>query len=255
MYKISGVSVETIAKKYQTPIYIYDEAHMIKNINDLKNNFKSKKYQIKILYASKAFTCKSMIKLAKNNGMCLDVVSGGELYLANSVKYDTSKIYFHGNNKLEQEIRDGLKAKIGAFVVDNKQELEKIINISNSIKLKANILIRLNPKVEAHTHEYIQTSKVDSKFGINIDYTDQIADMIKMCEKSKYIKVLGFHAHIGSQIFDMKGYEIEIENMLKFMSKINKLTNNDFGVLNLGSGFGVKYTDVDKPLPLAKVGK
>ncbi len=249
MMKISGVDVEYLKQKYNTPLYIYDEEHIIKNMNGYLNNFKSNKFNTEVLYASKAFCVKEMIRLVKQAGMSLDVVSLGELKTALAVDFDMSKVYFHGNNKSVEEITCALENNVGTIVVDNYMELVTLENLCQKFQKKCNILIRLNVGVEAHTHKFIVTAHVDSKFGVlyeSIEYNNMM-DLIK---NSNYINFKGFHSHIGSQIFDLQAFSAALEKLINICKNFSQPL-----ILNIGGGFGVKYVDEDKPIPFDVVSK
>jgi diaminopimelate decarboxylase len=247
MLKIGNVPVNQLVEQFGSPLYVYDVQIMQRAIDEYKKNFVSNNFATEILYASKAFTCKAMFKLIQQNNLSLDVVSGGEIYLASTINFDPKKLFFHGNNKPRHEMVEALKYGVGTFFVDNQPELDLLIQVSNELQISTDVIIRINPKVEAHTHDYVKTSIIDSKFGISMDYTEQIVAMINAVKNSQYLTMRGFHAHIGSQIFEYNGFEIEIDNMVRFMANINQLTNSEFSVLDLGGGFGVRYTAADQP--------
>ncbi len=246
---ISNVDVKKLKDKYETPLYIYDASHIKKNIASYKDNFISKHFETEIAFASKAFQVKEMLRLIAKENLSLDSVSLGELYTAVSVNFDMSKVYFHGNNKSAIDLQYAIKNGVGHIVVDGLMELEDINELANNLKKNINILIRLNLGVDAHTHKYIVTSHVDSKFGVSY-CSDDFNAMMRIINNSKYINFEGFHSHIGSQIFDMSGFEAAIEKLVI----ITKDFKQDL-VLNIGGGFGVKYTNNDRPIPLDIVSK
>ncbi|MBO5711434.1 MAG: diaminopimelate decarboxylase [Acholeplasmatales bacterium] len=246
---IANVDVKKLKEKYDTPLYIYDANHIKKNISLYKNNFISKRFKTEIAFASKAFQVKEMLRLISKENLSLDSVSLGELYTAVNVRFPMNNVYFHGNNKSFYDLEYAIRNGVGHIVVDGLMELYDIEEIAKNIKKNVNILIRLNLGVDAHTHKFIVTSHVDSKFGVS--YTsDEFTDMMSFINNSKYIKFEGFHSHIGSQIFDMSGFETAIEKLVI----ITKDFKNDL-ILNIGGGFGVKYTNNDKPIPLDIVSK
>ncbi len=241
--KISNVSVKALKEKYGTPLYIYDVNHLKKNMEGYLKNFKSLEFKTEVLYASKAFSCKEVLRIAKNEGMSLDVVSKGELYTALSIDFPKDRIYFHGNNKTVDELSYAIDNNIGMIVVDNLMELYEIEEIAKEKEKKVNFLIRMNVGVEAHTHKFIVTSHVDSKFGVLYDSSDY-KEMMEVIKNSSYLNFKGFHSHIGSQIFDLDAFKAALEKLL------NIVKDFDFPlVLNLGGGFGVHYTALDKPIP------
>lgn len=247
--KISNVDVKDLKAKYNTPLYIYDEAHLTNNIDLYMNNFKSNQFATEVLYASKAFCVKEMLRLLKNKGMSLDVVSFGELATAKSVDFPMNKIYFHGNNKTINELEYALENNVGTIVVDNLMELELLNELSKKHNKVTNILIRLNVGVEAHTHKFIVTAHVDSKFGVLYN-SDDYKKMLDLINASSNINFKGFHSHIGSQIFDLNAFTAALEKLLVICKEFNKPLT-----LNIGGGFGVKYTEEDKPISFDIVSK
>jgi len=247
--EISNVSVFDLKEKYGTPLYIFDSEH-IKNIMKLyKDNFKSNQFETEILYASKAFNVKEMIRLVKDNGLSLDCVSVGELYTALCVGFDPKKVYFHGNNKTYDDLLYIINNNVGTIVVDNLDELKCLSDILNNLKKSVNIIIRLNVGVEAHTHKFIVTAHVDSKFGVIYNSND-FKLMLDIIKNNKYINFMGFHSHIGSQIFDLACFKSALEKLIGYCKDFNEEL-----VLNIGGGYGVHYTNEDKPIPFDIVSK
>ena len=247
--KISGVDLKTLANEYKTPLYIYDAKMLNDNMKLYKNNFKSKEFETEVIYASKAFNVKEMVRLVKNNGLSLDCVSVGELYTALKVGFDPANVYFHGNNKTPNDIKYIIENNVGNIVVDNLMELEEIDKISNELNKDVNVLIRINVGVSAHTHKFIVTAHIDSKFGVLYGSND-FNKMIEIIKNSNRINFLGFHSHIGSQIFDLNAFEAALNKLIGYCK--------DFEfplVLNIGGGFGVNYTSEDSKIPFDVVSK
>ena len=231
-------------------MYVINETALRNRFELFKNILKELYPNSIVSYASKAFCCKAIYKFIKEYNYACDVVSGGEIQTAVSAKIEPSKIYFHGNNKTLNEIKLALKNKIFNFVVDNIDELEileQLVKENNSLKNKINILVRINPGVEAHTHEYIQTSKTDSKFGINIDSPECEKFILRVCA-NKDLNFMGLHYHIGSQIFDVAPFKLAANKVMAFISNLKKKHNVDVKVFNAGGGFGVWYTNKDPNL-------
>lgn len=249
MLKLGGVSCDTLLYKCGSPLYVYEEDKLEKKLHEYCANFKSEKFECEVLFASKAFTCTAMLEKVKAFQCGLDVVSGGELYVAKKANFEASKIYFHGNNKLEEEIIEALDYGVKTLVIDNMYEVDKIIAISKKMKKAVHVLIRINPRVEAHTHEFIMTASADSKFGISIDLEEEIANMITKIENSEYVTFDGFHSHIGSQIFEREAFVVAIDKMCAFMATMEKRGNTKIRVFNIGGGFGARYTKEDNPTP------
>ena len=243
------IDFRSLKEKYGTPLYIFDANHIKSNISNYLNYFKSNQFKTEVLYASKAFSVKEIYRIAKNMNLSLDCVSLGEMYTAKAVDFDFSKIYLHGNNKSIEELEYALNNNIGYIVVDNLMELEVLNDLCNKLKKTQNILIRVNVGVSAHTHKFIVTAHVDSKFGVMYDSED-FRKMMDIVNKSKYINFSGFHSHIGSQIFDLEAFRAALVKLIGYAKDYNYPL-----VLNIGGGFGVHYTDEDKPIPFDVVSK
>ena len=241
--KIANVDVAYLKEKYGTPLYIYDGEHINRNMDGYLKHFKSNQFETEVLFASKAFCVKEILRRVMAKGMSLDVVSLGELYTAKCVNFPMDKIYFHGNNKTDLELLKALEYGVGTIVVDNLMELEAINDLTNKLNKDVHILIRLNVGVEAHTHKFIVTSHIDSKFGVLYNSNDY-NEMLKIIANNHHIQFEGFHSHIGSQIFDLQAFAHALEKLLDVVKDFNKPLT-----LNLGGGFGVTYTSLDKPIP------
>jgi len=231
-----------LAKKYGTPCYIYSENIIRKKCREYINAFSKRNVDFEILYAGKAFLVKAMCNILKEEGLSLDVSSGGELYTALSVGFPPDKIFFHGNNKSQEEIEFAVKEKIGTMIVENEYELDLIDQIANKLKSKVKTMLRITPGIDTHTHKYIQTGQVDSKFGIDIS---KAPDFIKKVLSKEHISYNGLHCHLGSQIFNLSPYVLAIKEMVKLIRKIKDLKGIDTPNLNLGGGLGVKYLESD----------
>lgn len=253
--EISGVSVEQLAATCKTPLYVYDENKIRQQLSMYHELFRSNDFETEVLYASKAFSCKAMVELVKAYGLSLDVVSGGELYTAKQVGFPMERVYFHGNNKSYEELEMAVHYGVGTIIVDNDMECEALVQIMKNVGTSIKTMIRVNPGVEAHTHKYIMTAYVDSKFGISILRKKEIADMILTLTSIPKITFEGFHSHIGSQIFDKEAYVAEITKLCEFMEDMQKEYNILCNALNLGGGFAAYYTSDDQPIPLHEVCK
>ena len=241
----AGLDTIELAKKFGTPAYLIDEDMIIENF---------KTYQVamdkfftkgsKPLFASKALCYSGIYCLINELDGCIDVVSPGELYCASQAGFNMENAFFHGSNKTNADISFALEENIGYFVVDNAFELEEINKQAESLGKKQKILLRITPGIDPHTHAKINTGKVDSKFGAPIETGDAEALFLKAYE-SKNIDVRGFHCHIGSQIFEIEPFSDAARIMLEFISLLNKKYNFVSEFLNLGGGFGVRYTKND----------
>lgn len=251
---IGGVSAVEISKKYGTPVNVYDLTLIKEKIKTFKNAFSKYENKTQVAYASKAFSSLALFEVLAEEDVSLDVVSGEELYLALKAGFEKSRIHFHGNNKSYEELKTAISEQIGCIVVDNFYEIVMIEKLVNELNVTIDILLRVTPGVEAHTHEYITTGQADSKFGFDLA-SGQVDQAIKQIKEIENINMIGLHSHIGSQIFEVEGYEIVIEKLLQKASEWKKMYDFNLKVLNVGGGFGIKYTDDDSPLPLDKYAK
>ncbi|MFA6431651.1 MAG: diaminopimelate decarboxylase [Candidatus Margulisiibacteriota bacterium] len=236
--EVGGCDVTQLAKEFGTPLYVVDEATLRDSCCQYVNSFKELYPNTEIAFASKALCTVGISKIIAEEGLGFDVSSGGELFTVLKAGADPKKIYFHGNNKSVQEIEEGIKAGIGRFMVDNEQEILKLNASAEKLGKDAHILIRVNPGIDAHTHEFIQTGKIDSKFGVPFE---QLESFINKIKEFKRIKLEGFHAHIGSQIFDVKPFIEEVKLLLALTKKYGTKE------INIGGGIGISYTDSDNP--------
>lgn len=243
--EVGGVDVEVLAKEYGTPLYVMDQAHIENMCKAYLDAFNMENVKGRVIYASKAFCCKEIYRLINKMGVSADVVSGGELYTALSADFSARNLVFHGNNKTPKELDFAVKSGIGYVVLDSYQEALNLQEICAKNDIIQNVLIRINPGVEAHTHHYIQTAKIDSKFGFSISNGDAL-NIIEQVLELKNLKLLGLHCHIGSQIFDDKSFLIAVDKMLDFYKQLKDNLNVDFSLLNLGGGFGIWYSEGDR---------
>lgn len=245
---IGGCDTVELAKEYGTPLYAFDETQIRQNCRDyvqsIEDNYDGKGL---VLYASKAFSCLEMYRICKDEKMGVDVVSGGELYTALKAGFPADKIYFHGNNKTLDEIEFALESKVGHIVVDNITELKTIDRVAKEKNVKVNVLLRIKPGIDAHTHSFIRTGQIDSKFGFALE-TGEAMQAVKETCNTDNVELKGIHCHIGSNIFDIEPFESAAEVMLQFVADIKKETGVELEELNLGGGFGVKHKTEDKPV-------
>ncbi len=244
-----GIDTVELAKKYGTPLYVMDEQLIRKACRSFKSSI-DKFYGGNglVCYASKAFCCKEMCRIMKEEGIGLDVVSIGELYTAVKSGFDCDKICFHGNNKTDEELEFAVENNIGHIIVDNISELEKLNAIAKSKGITAKIMFRIKPGIDAHTHNFVKTGQIDSKFGFALE-TGEAFEAVKKAIDSENIILRGLHCHIGSQIFDIEPFETASEVMLKFIAKIKNELGFEVKELNLGGGFGIKYLESHDPVP------
>ena len=248
---ISGVGVSELKAQYGTPLYVYDENMLVNQCRTFINNFKSSRFSTEVLFASKAFSCLEVLRIANREGLGVDVVSLGEIHTAYKAGYDMRRAYFHGNNKTREELQYALEVGVGTIVIDNNYEYEMINKIVRESGNTVDVLLRINTGIDAHTHEYIKTAKDDSKFGYSV-YDETIYDLIADINNQSNLNFVGFHSHIGSQIFEKTSFFEAVKVVMEFTRRVQERLGLTISVLNLGGGFGVYYTEEDRPFELAE---
>ena len=242
---VGGMDAVELAEKYGTPLYLLDErtirGHCRTFQQSIDDNYGGKGLAV---YASKALNCKEMCRIIKEEGLGIDVVSGGELYTALSVDFPPEKIVFHGNNKTADEIKMALESDVGRIVVDNLTELRTIEKMANELGKKPGVMIRIKPGIDAHTHNFIRTGQIDSKFGFALE-TGEAFEAVREVLEQKNVTLKGVHCHIGSQIFEIEPFKAAAEVMLGFIAKVKNELSYEIKELNLGGGFGIRYLKDD----------
>lgn len=241
-----------LAEKYGTPLYVLDDDLFRKNCRIYKQAI-DKYYDGNglVLYASKALCCVHVCKTACEEGLGLDVVSGGELYTAIKAGFPMDRVYFHGNNKTPDEIELAVKSGVSHIIVDNIYELEKVNETAKHEGVVQKIMFRIKPGIDAHTHDFIRTGQIDSKFGVALE-NGEAFEITKHAMTLENVKVDGVHCHIGSQIFDIDPFCLAAEVMMNFIGDLKDKLGLEIERLNLGGGFGIKYVDSDDPIPYDK---
>lgn len=245
---IGGIDTIQLANEYQTPLYVMDEDLIREHCREFKNSI-DKYYDGAglVCYASKAFSCKAIYRIVMEEGLGIDVVSGGELYTALSVGFPMDKICFHGNNKTESELIMALENNVGRIIVDNIYELNTLNKLAESKNIIVNIMYRIKPGIDAHTHDFVKTGQIDSKFGFALE-TGEAFDAVEKALVLKNVNLVGLHCHIGSQIFDIQPFTEAADVMLSLIADIKNKLGHEIKELNLGGGFGIKYTNDDTPV-------
>lgn len=240
-FVFAGHDTVELAKKFGTPLYVISENKIEEAITLIKNSFEKYDLKYDINYAGKAFTNIAMVKVLKKLGVCLDTVSGGEIYTALKAGFDPKKICFHGSNKSIEEMEEAINAGVGVITIDSFYEIGLLGKIAKRLKKKQDVHFRISPGIEAHTHEYIQTGRIDSKFGIPINMAMRAARGII---EEEYLNLTGVHCHIGSDISSPKPFEIAATSMLEIVYNIKEM-GVEISSLNLGGGFGINYLHDD----------
>lgn len=245
---IGGVDTLDLAKEYSTPLYVMDEDLIRKNCRMYKNALE-KDYDGRglVLYANKAFCSLFTCRIAAEEGLGLDVVSGGELYTALQAGFPMEKVCFHGNNKTREELEMAVENNVGHVIVDNIYELEMLDEIAAKAGKVQKIMFRIKPGIDAHTHSFVMTGQIDSKFGVALE-NGEAFDIIEKASKMQNVRVTGVHCHIGSQIFDIDPFCKAAEVMMNFIGDLKDKLGLEIEELNLGGGYGIRYTEKDDPI-------
>ena len=243
--EIGGCDAVALAEKFGTPLYVFDEDYIRRMMSVYRDTIESE-YGGNglVLYASKAFSCMAVYRIAAQERIGVDVVSGGELYTALKAGFPAEKIYMHGNNKLPRELEFTVQSGVGNIVVDAYDEADMLDELCKNAGKKQDVLIRINPGIEAHTHAFVQTAKTDSKFGFSV--SDGTAERITGYILGKRnLNLRGYHCHIGSQIFEKQSFVLAAQKAMDFIALIKNKTGFEADTLNIGGGFGIWYTDED----------
>ena len=247
-FKFDGCDTVALAREYGTPLYVLSERLVRERLSELRSAFLDRHDDTFALYASKAFLTLEMCRIVASEGIGLDVVSGGELYVAHRAGFPMERVFFHGNNKSREELELAIDLGVGRIVVDNVHELALLTRIAAERSARPRILLRITPGVAGHTHEYISTGQVDSKFGIPLA-SEVLERAVRTALASNHVELLGFHAHIGSQLDTNDAFLQATGVLLELVKRMQP-----FGLrtreLNLGGGYGVRYTSDDDPKPL-----
>ena len=244
--KHAGHDYLELAETYGTPLYIFDEASFRERVKGYHQAMETPYFETEVLYASKALLTKAIARLISELGIGQDVVSAGEIFTGIHNGVNPEKMYFHGNNKLNQEIRYAIENNVGTIVIDNRMEVERVNQIAGEVGKKQRVLLRLNPGVEAHTHEYIMTANLDSKFGECV-FDEAIDTVIQRLATAENLNFAGFHSHIGSQIFEEASFYKAATELLTFSAAVQNKLGIKIEEINFGGGFGVYYTETDQP--------
>ena len=243
---IGGVDMVDLAHEQGTALYVFDEADLRDRMERYRESFHAQYPNSEVLYASKAFLNKEVLRIANEEGMFLDVSGGGELACARAVGFPMERVFVHGNNKTERELKEAISAGVGRIVLDTRIELGRVSRIAGELGVTQKVLMRITPGVEADTHEYIKTGCEDSKFGFTMldDFAFKcVGDVLG----APNVELVGFHCHIGSQIFALHSFAEAVQVMVKFVKRVR----DEYGLvvedLDMGGGLGIAYTVGDKP--------
>ncbi len=242
---IGGCDLIRLAEEFGTPLYVFDEVTLRRRCTEYGTEFGSRYPDTSVIYACKAFINRALAQLFKEEGLGLDVVSAGELAIAKSVDFPLSKVYFHGNNKTREELEPALNWGIGRIVVDNFYELSLLTEVAKKAGIVQDILLRLCPGIDPHTHRYVATGVADSKFGFPMA---QAKEALARSLSTPNLNLVGLHAHLGSQICEIKPYQDAVEIMFRFAAEMRDEHGFELLEFSPGGGFAIQYT-LDDPAP------
>ena len=243
---VGGVDLVDLAHELGTALYVFDEAHLRHRMEAYKTSFQDQYPNTDVIYASKAFLNKAVVRIVQEEGLCLDVSGGGELACALSVGFPADRVFVHGNNKTPQELEEAISAGVGRIVVDSPEELRRISSIAEAYGVVQDIYLRITPGVEADTHEYIKTGCEDSKFGFPLK-DDRAFQAVSQALDTPNVRLMGLHCHIGSQIFKLDPFAEAAEVMVAFLDEIRERRGVTLPELDLGGGLGIAYLADDEP--------
>jgi diaminopimelate decarboxylase len=245
---VGGVALTELAAEHGSPAYVLDEADFRARARAFRDAFAD----YDVFYAGKAFLCTAVAQWVAEEGLCLDVCSGGELTVAERAGFDMARVGFHGNNKTTDELRRAVEAGVGRIVVDSFHEVDRLAALSAETGRSARVMIRVTAGVEAHTHEYIATAHEDQKFGFSITAGDAF-EAVRRVQDAPGLELMGLHSHIGSQIFDTAGFEVAARRVLTLHARVSTELGVTMPELDLGGGFGIAYTTQDDPADPAQL--
>ena len=249
--EIGGCDVVDLAREFGTPLFIYDEQTLRDQCRAYHTAFGARTDDYEIVYASKAFSCRAMAQLVAQEGLSLDVATGGELAAARAADFPPAHIYFHGNNKSVAEIEAGLDSGIGHFVVDSFEEIERLEAAVERRGGRQQVLVRVTPGVRPNTHDFIQTGQQDSKFGFGLA-DGRAEEAVSRLQDAAHLELVGVHAHIGSQIFELDSYRREVEVLFIALDDWRRAFGFECRIFNIGGGLGIRYTEADQPSSIAE---
>ncbi len=246
---LGGCDVADLVAEYGTPLYVYDEETLRGICREFQGEFQRRYPDTRVIYASKAFSNVALIRLLHEEGLGLDVASGGELAVGLASGVPATEVYFHGNNKGREELREAVVGGIGRVVVDNPYELHLLEEVAQKAGRVQDILLRVSPGVDPHTHAYITTGILDSKFGFPLE-TGQAEEAVRQAMASQHLRLMGLHCHIGSQLFETAPYAEAIRLTLEFAARMRE-EGLELAEFSPGGGFGIAYTREEEPPSVA----
>lgn len=247
--EIGGCDAIQLAAEFGTPLYVVDLAEVRDRLRRYRDAFGPGN----VYYASKVFLTKSFANIVAEEGVCIECVAGGELYVALAAGFPAERIAVHGNNKSRSELVHALEAGVGRIVVDSFGELELLRGLTRELQIVASVVLRVTPGVEAHTHDYLVTGVEDTKFGFTIGETAMRA--VDMAARSEGIELVGLHSHIGSQILELKPFDEAARKMVRFLAEARRASALELPELDLGGGLGIAYLPSDEAASVEDLAK
>ena len=244
---IGGCDAVDLAHQFGTPLVVYDVQQIRQQIRAFKRVFEENNVDYAVSYASKAFSAIAMYQVVAAEGAHVDVVSGGELYTAIKAGFPMADVSFHGNNKSREELEMAIDHHVGTIMIDNFHEIELLADVLEKLDAHVDVMLRITPGISAHTNKYIQTGQVDSKFGFDLQSGQADEALAKVLENPR-MQMKGLHAHIGSQIFELAGFEGVAKKLVEVTAHWQEKFNYQAAVINVGGGFGIRYVKDDTPL-------
>ena len=244
---IGGCDAVDLAHQFGTPLVVYDVQQIRQQIRAFKRVFEENNVDYAVSYASKAFSAIAMYQVVAAEGAHVDVVSGGELYTAIKAGFPMADVSFHGNNKSREELEMAIDHHVGTIMIDNFHEIELLADVLEKLDAHVDVMLRITPGISAHTNKYIQTGQVDSKFGFDLQSGQADEALAKVLENPR-MQMKGLHAHIGSQIFELAGFEGVAKKLVEVAAHWQEKFNYQAAVINVGGGFGIRYLKDDTPL-------
>jgi len=246
---VDGCDVVDLVAEYGTPLMVYEEKTLRDQCRRFVEAFRARTDDFEVIYASKAFCTVAICRLVEEEGLSIDVSSGGEYHTALTAGFPTERMFYHGNNKTPDELGYALDNGIGFIVVDSHDEIELLEALAAERGMRQRVLLRITPGVEAHTHHYIQTGQLDSKFGFGLAEGHAV-DAIRRTLETPHLELVGLHAHIGSQIFELEGFRRAIVVLVDLIKETHDRHGFECRYLNIGGGLGIRYTDEDSPMTI-----
>ena len=247
--EIDGCDIVDLVAEHGTPLIVYEEKTLRDQCRRFMEAFRARTDDFEVIYASKAFCTVAVCQVVEEEGLSIDVSAGGEYHTALVAGFPTDRMFYHGNNKTPGELDYALDNGIGFVVVDNLDEMELLESMAAQRGQRQRVLLRITPGVEAHTHHYIQTGQLDSKFGFGLAEGHAV-EAIRRALEAPHLELVGLHAHIGSQIFELEGFRRAIAILVDLIRETHDLYGFDCRYLNVGGGLGIRYTDEDAPITI-----